>query len=656
MDIWALLDCVECEPNRYIYALSDNPVVLAPPYADRQTGEYEEIKIDNENNLFHIKLYSLNSEDTIQYKMDNQGGWIDYDNNGILLNKDAILQIRSQKNNYYSTVASYVYNFVPLAPIITLPSGTYINDPAPTTKIVLDHRIPTDRDYSIFYRSNGDREDFRYTGQEREITHTMSFKAYVLNGDTGKTSKNKIHYYIIEPKNVAIGSVYIANPYDVERIGAHVLNTGDYADGIKLLTQSHNDKINYYYSYTKTDGTSFTTNNFVYDNAAPIMVNSSMDQITIIAWLTDNDGNRIQDIEITHTIDFIHLNIPVTSLGSDKIEFPKGTKYMLVNDYLEDENILLYYTLDGSDPSDNGNPGRFCYQGEDLTLNQALTIKAAYFSACGECNECDNSNRHDCRNEVYGETGVYKYTVPTVKYGGGGSSGSTVPAADETRKYTSDIFGNEHPTHIGYINGYPDGSVQPEGQITREEIAVILYRIKKHQYDEPFAATGKVFSDVSATRWAVFEIEYMADNGIILGYPDGEFKPAKKLTRSEFAAIISRFAKLWKPDAANMFPDLEKTHWAYDDILSLREAELLNGYEDGTFKPENLITRAEVMVAINKLLGRNPSEAYIKSLNFNPFNDLDKDKWYYVTVLEATITHGYLLDSNGIEIKWDEYR
>jgi hypothetical protein len=242
LDIWVMLDGVESEPNRYMYANSDNAGTLAPPYADKQTGVYEEIKIDNENNLLRINLYSLNSGDVIQYRLDNQGAWIDYDNNGILIKNDTILQLRSQKDGYYSTVVSCVYNFIPLAPIITLPSGSYINDPAPTTKIVLDHRIPTDRDYSIFYRSNGDREDFRYTGQEREITHTMSFKAYVLNGDTGKTSKNKIHYYIIEPKNVAIGSVYIANPYDVERIGAHVLNTGDYADGIKLLTQSHNDK------------------------------------------------------------------------------------------------------------------------------------------------------------------------------------------------------------------------------------------------------------------------------------------------------------------------------------------------------------------------------------------------------------------------------
>ena len=79
-----MLDGVESEPNRYMYANSDNGT-LAPPYADKQTGVYEEIKIDNENNLLRINLYSLNSGDVIQYRLDNQGAWIDYDNNGILI-------------------------------------------------------------------------------------------------------------------------------------------------------------------------------------------------------------------------------------------------------------------------------------------------------------------------------------------------------------------------------------------------------------------------------------------------------------------------------------------------------------------------------------------------------------------------------------------
>ena len=120
------------------------------------------------------------------------------------------------------------------------------------------------------------------------------------------------------------------------------------------------------------------------------------------------------------------------------------------------------------------------------------------------------------------------------------------------------------------------------------------------------------------------------------------------------APLIKRFAKLEETDKENPFPDLDESHWAYDDILSLNASGLMQGYEDGTYRPENQITRAEVMIVINKILGRNPSEMYVKSLGFNPFNDLEKDKWHYTAVLEATITHNYYLDDNGVEIKWED--
>ena len=80
----------------------------------------------------------------------------------------------------------------------------------------------------------------------------------------------------------------------------------------------------------------------------------------------------------------------------------------------------------------------------------------------------------------------------------------------------------------------------------------------------------------------------------------------------------------------------------------------MQGYEDGTYRTENPITRAEVMTVINKILGRNPSEDYVKSLDFNPFHDLKKNQWYYVIVLEATVTHNYELDGKGVEIKWED--
>ena len=146
----------------------------------------------------------------------------------------------------------------------------------------------------------------------------------------------------------------------------------------------------------------------------------------------------------------------------------------------------------------------------------------------------------------------------------------------------------------------------------------------------------------------------MANNKVILGYPEGDFKPTKNLTRAEFAALICRFIGIDKVQSDNPFVDLEEKHWAYENIMSLYRAGLINGYEDKTFRPESEISRAEVMTVVNKILGRNPSEAYVKSLDYNPFNDLDRGKWYYVDVLEATITHNYFLDNNGLEIKWED--
>ena len=658
LNIWAELDGVESQPNRYTYTLVQDADTLAPPYADKDTGEYEEINVDGNNSLLLVSLSSLNSGDTIQYRLDNAGQWQDYDGNALKLKGDTVLQLRSKKADVYSTVASYVYHFVPLAPVITLPSGRYLDTPVPTTKIELDQRAPSDKTYSIWYRANGDKEDYRYTNQEREIPHTMSFKAYVRNDETGRTSANTIHYYIIEPESAATGSVYVANPYDVSRISADVLDTGAYANGIKLLTQNKDAQIHYFYSYTKTDGTAATTNNLVYDNAAPIMVNNSMSSIIITAWLEDENG-RIENSDMTHTIEFIHLRVPATSLGSDKIEFDKGTKYTLINDYPDDPNILLYYTLDGSDPADPDNEARIAYAGEELTLNEAVTVKAVYYSACGKCSACKDDNQPFCWYGVYGKTGVYQYTTPTIKYtggGGGGGGGTSRPPVDNTRKYTKDIFGNEHPTHIGYINGYPDGSVRPDGEITREEIASILYRITSHEYEKPFVATGDIFSDVEVGRWSAHDIEYMTDQDIIYGYPDGEFKPEQNLTRAEFAALICRFAKLEQTDEENPFPDLDESHWAYENVKSLYASGLLDGYEDGTFRAENEITRAEVMTVVNKLLGRNPLESYVKSLDFNPYSDLFDEQWYYVTVLEATITHNYWLDDEGYEYEWEDWK
>ena len=135
-------------------------------------------------------MYSLNIGGKIQYKTDNSAEWSEY-TDVIKIKDDTILQIRCEKDGVYSTAVSYVYNFVPLAPVITLPSGRYLKSENRTTGIIYDNRAPDDKvqsDYRIMYRENGDKQDVIYSA-EREIDHTMSFKAYVVNTKTGRVSK-----------------------------------------------------------------------------------------------------------------------------------------------------------------------------------------------------------------------------------------------------------------------------------------------------------------------------------------------------------------------------------------------------------------------------------------------------------------------------------
>lgn len=666
LNIWAELDGVESMKNQYTYKLNaDN--TLAVPYADKETGEYEEISRDADDNLLIIRLYSLNNGDTIQYRINNENGWNTYnDGEEIKIKKDTVLQLRSEKDGNYSAVASYVYSFVPLAPIIDPESGSYVLSDNKSVTISYDSRVPANKvsDYEILYRENGETSDTLYRGTSIRIWHTMSFKAYVKNKETGRVSKNAINYYIIESESTAGGSVYIDEPFSKKmrdnkgRMNASDLGKMDFAKGIKLFTHNHNAEIHYSYSYTMKGSTDdIEVENLVYNNV-PIAVNPQMTGMTISAWLVDENG-KIQNSDSEYKIEFVHLEIPRTSLGETG-QYSENSEYSLINEYGNNGNTFIYYTIGTDNTTDPETEGILWEDtNEPFKLTGKTTLRARYMSACGTCYECKNENKAGCWYKVYGDMGEYTYTVPTVQYvsGGSGGGGGGSHTVDKTRKYTKDIFGNEASTHISYINGYPDGSVQPDGSITREEITSVLYRIASHKYEKPSVATGDVFPDVESERWSAHDIEYMAEKEIVTGYPDGEFKPLGKLTRAEFATLICRFAELEKAeDEKNPFGDLEETHWAYEYILSLVKSGLVEGYEDGTFRPENEITRAEVMTVINKILGRNPSETYVKTLKLNPYTDLSADKWYYTAVMEATVTHDYYLDKNGVEEKWENWK
>lgn len=658
LTIWAELDGVQSEQNQYRYELSGDSAMVTAPYANKASGVYEQVAADAENHFLIVSLYDLEADTALEYMLNNSGTWIPYDGTGVKLKEDTVLQIRAEKGGKYSSVVSYVYTFEPLAPVIELASGTYSE--AQYTKIHLDSRAPADREYTIMYRRNGDKGDVRYMGSDIYIDHTMSLKAYVIDEKSGKISKNTANYYVID-QTVGSGAVYIGYPYDQStRYSVDAIAQQPYSEGIKLLTVNQNADIYYSYSYQTEDGKVIASDVMKYENT-PIIPSPFMRELVITAWLTEkSDGGEITGSKQDFSFTFVKLLVPKTSLEeTGKLEFTSGTKYTLINDYPDDENIILYYTLDGSDPADPANENRIAYAGEELTITEETTVKTVYFSSCGKCVNCNEENAAECIEGVYGATGEYQYTVPKKIYvnNGGSSGGNTKPVEiDNTRKYTKDIFGLEHPTHISYISGYPDGSVRADACITREEIAAVLYRVRNKTYDEPVPVTGELFTDVPAQRWSSSNIEYLAHYGIISGYPDGEYKPERNLTRAEFAALIRRFADLKDAETELSFPDVDESLWAYDDIAAIAEAGLIDGYEDGTFRPQVEITRAEVMKIINNLLGRNPLESYLKDLDFNPYTDLEESEWYYTIVLEATVTHNYYLDDDNLEIEWEDYK
>ena len=194
--------------------------------------------------------------------------------------------------------------------------------------------------------------------------------------------------------------------------------------------------------------------------------------------------------------------------------------------------------------------------------------------------------------------------------------------------------------HYAYLIGYPDGLVQPNWNITRAEVATIFFRLLTDEVREANLCHTNTFGDVDSTMWFNTTVSTMANMGIVVGYPDGDFHPDANITRAEFAAIAARFDKEAK-DSANIFTDIDG-HWAKSYILRAVNRGWINGYPDHTFRPDRLATRAEVAAMINRVLIRDPEtpEDLLDYMIKWPDN-MDTSKWYYIDIQEATNSHEY---------------
>ena len=194
--------------------------------------------------------------------------------------------------------------------------------------------------------------------------------------------------------------------------------------------------------------------------------------------------------------------------------------------------------------------------------------------------------------------------------------------------------------HFAFLVGYTDGTFGPERNMTRAEVTTMFARLLTEQI-EADKTYSNTFSDVPKGYWAANYIGYMQQFGIITGYSDGNFRPDAPVTRAEFAAIASRFEKL--TEGSKSFADVPDTYWAARYINFAATRGWVTGYSDGTFKPENTITRAEVAAVTCRLLERSADQNYIRShLNeLRTFSDMTESHWAYWYAMEAANGHDY---------------
>lgn len=194
--------------------------------------------------------------------------------------------------------------------------------------------------------------------------------------------------------------------------------------------------------------------------------------------------------------------------------------------------------------------------------------------------------------------------------------------------------------HLAFLSGYANGTFEPDRNMTRAEVTTMFARLltEKMAADQTYSNT---FSDVAKSHWAANYIGYMQQFGIVTGYADGSFQPDASVTRAEFAAIASRFETL--TEGTKSFSDVPSSHWAAKYINFAATRGWVNGYADGTFRPNNSITRAEVAAVTCRLLERNADQSYIRShlSELRAFTDVSESHWAYWYTIEAANGHDY---------------
>lgn len=331
------------------------------------------------------------------------------------------------------------------------------------------------------------------------------------------------------------------------------------------------------------------------------------DNITLYAkWVSIHDGTEDKDDH--HFVTFVYENASATNNGTaiaenTKIQVACGSDYTFTA-AADSGYILNTPTKVGSATLvANGNNS---FTLDNITSDITVTITAT-------------------RQTTGGSTG------------GGGGGGTTRPEL-------------EKGDHFAYIVGYEDGTVRPENNITRAEVATIFFRLLTEESREAYYSEVNAFTDVSDGEWYNNAISTLVNADIITGYTDGSFRPDAYITRAELAAIASRFDDI--SGGETRLTDIDG-HWAEELISSAYNKGWVDGYPDGSFRPDQNITRAEVMTLVNRVLERAVDQDGMLD-DMVTWSDNQPSSWYYEAVQEATNSHDYSRDEGETLETWTE--
>lgn len=222
--------------------------------------------------------------------------------------------------------------------------------------------------------------------------------------------------------------------------------------------------------------------------------------------------------------------------------------------------------------------------------------------------------------------------------------------ADPDDTGVSDLLDTEN--HNQYLFGYPEGTFGPDQNMTRAEVAQMFYNLL---VDKNVAITAS-FEDVPADAWYAKSVNTLASMGIISGVGENRFEPERSITRAEFTSMAMKFTK-GALDGTNVFSDVRSGDWFYEAVVGSIQYGWIEGYEDGTFRPENRITRVEVTSIVNKMLGRFADREFVAGHadELNSFSDVTSTHWGYYHIVEATNSHTYTKPSTNVET-WTELK